>query len=230
MRAIEHCGQVMRGAHSLSPRVHATLSAAILTTKHKLDILDNMPGSAQVDLCLHLLYYTANGYPAHPSLSQPSFSSIHSDRSSPALAFPLVASTKSLLSSKHSLTAKSSPLSTPTYCSVQCGPNSFPYGYEYGGNAAGRIVLTPATERCLFTLLQSCAQWKAGMVTGTPGSEGTETALELAQVCSLVTAVSNNIIDVTNFLTDYQHGGSTYYQFLHFAVVGEIILALPLLC
>ena len=195
VRAIEHCSWVMRGAHSLPSRVFATLSMAILTIKHKLDILDsildNRPG---VDLSLHLLYQNVNGYPTHRSLSQPSFSSIHSGRSSPTLAFPLVASTKSLLSSKHSLTAKSSLLSTPTHCSIQCGPHSFPYGYEYSGSAARKLVLTPATERCLFTLLQSCAQYKAGMMTGTLGSGGPETALELAQVCIIGSLVACIIV------------------------------------
>ena len=177
--AIHHCAEILRCDQPQPHLISSSLSVTILTLKHKVDVLSSS-GIDSVSLSLHPFYHTST-----PLLSrQQSFSSLHSGHSSPLLAKPLVGSTKSLLSSRHDLTAKSSLFSFPTSCHLSCGPHTFSYGYEYRGGGGVGIVLTPPAERCLVSLLLASGEGSGGIIMDRPATTvtGNQTALDLAKV------------------------------------------------
>ncbi len=112
----------------------------------------------------------------------------------------LVASSKSLLSSRSNLLKAvnefknsgvfSSALtgdlaysrrSMPTKCMVHCGDSIVPYGYEYQGPKK-RLVLTPETEACVLSVINSFARFNSSSLHGGPVSGKTETGQEIAKV------------------------------------------------
>ena len=173
---IHHCAEILRCSQPQQHHISSSLSVSILSLKHKVDILSSMDSTS---LSLHPFYHTTTPLLSH----QPSVSSLHSGRSSPLLAKPLVGSTKSLLSSRHDLSAKSSLLSFPTSCVLTCGSHTFSYGYEYRGGVRAGIVLTPPAEKCLVSLLLASGEGRGGIIMEqSSGVMGQQTALDLAKV------------------------------------------------
>ncbi len=112
----------------------------------------------------------------------------------------LVASSKSLLSSRSNLLKASNEFknsgifsttlttdlassrrSMPTKCMVHCGESIVPYGFEYQG-LQERLVLTPETEACVLSVVNSFARFNSCSLHGGPVSGKTETVREIAKV------------------------------------------------
>ena len=165
-----------------SPRILSCLRNIIALIKHKLEIISFvMKGT--FSFVGHILYRSLET--SEPlSQGQSKLSSVpHSlTNSQTSIATPvtaagklhllpeaLVASSKSLYNSRHSLTQRAvknflpSLPSTPTYCTVHCGCD-YEYGFEYLG-ASSSLFLSHVTERNVIEMMQCVAEFNGGIVT-----------------------------------------------------------------
>ena len=142
---------------------------------------------------------------SHSSLEQRSFAPIQKLQSSAhsLVAFQklqgsghnLVASSRSLLSSRHTLAgndpqregASSSFMTSstvkpkPTKCMVQCNEVILSYGYELA-ICNSKLVLTPVTEECLVSLVTAIGGYAIPCISGMAAVGKSETAREVAKV------------------------------------------------
>ena len=120
----------------------------------------------------------------------------------------LVASSKSLLSSRNTLITNElqrtgaasrdeiprstrTPHALPTRCTVHCCDTAALYGYEYRG-AESRLVLTPPTESCLVSLVQSIAGFSSfAELSGAACAGKSDTHREVAKVRDILVATLN---------------------------------------
>ena len=109
----------------------------------------------------------------------------------------LVASSKSLLSSRNALLAatagsdlQNSGTSSlvlfrepppPMRCFVHCGDSILAYGFEYYGPKA-KLALSPISESCILSLINELAKVAVPSLRGVPLSGKTETAFEVGRV------------------------------------------------
>ncbi len=97
----------------------------------------------------------------------------------------LVASSKDLLNSRHTLSSVATQMAIPTACCLSCNDLSLVYGFEYHG-VAPRLVLTPPTESHLVSLITSLGAHVYPTVSGPSGSGKSETTAEVAKVGAYV--------------------------------------------
>jgi len=127
-------------------------------------------------------------------------------------AHNLVASSRSLLNSRHTLLGNgpsragtSSPTHTPvtrsTKCMVQCSDIILPYGYELSA-CDSKLVLTPVTEACLVSLVTAIRGHTIPCISGKAAADKSETAKEAAKVflleCSVTVQLMDNLADIVN--------------------------------
>ncbi|XP_011407347.2 PREDICTED: uncharacterized protein LOC105314715 [Amphimedon queenslandica] len=183
-RIINHLIQLLHLTSSYPhshPQTITTLKSLIVSAKHKLDLIKNI--TRGLSLSHHVLYQLLESpvlyHPSPSRLSSVPSSMTNSRNSMPPLAAvgrlhplpePLVASNKSLVSSRFSAgtqshtkpsglsSAKSLMPTVPsigTGCRVQCGPEvSFSYGFEYYGSDTS-IVLSPSLEKSVVSMMRS---------------------------------------------------------------------------
>ena len=201
-RIITHLIQLLNltSSYPLShPQTITTLRSLIVSAKHKLDLIKTITkGSSSPSLSHHVLYQLLESpvlyHPSPSRLSSVPSSMTNSRNSMPPLAAvgrlhpltePLVASNKSIVSSRFSAgtqshtkpsglsSAKSLMPTVPslgTGCRVQCGPEvSFSYGFEYYGSDTS-VVLSPSLEKSVVGMMRSLVS--AGGCNGLLVSEG----------------------------------------------------------
>ena len=196
-----------------------TLRSLIISAKHKLDLINGITrGSSSQSFSHHILYQLLESpIHYHPSPSRLSSvpSSLTNSRNSMTplaatgrlhpLPEPLIASTKSLVSSRFSAgtqshtkpsalsSAKSLMPTVPsigTGCRVQCGPEvSFNYGFEYYGSDIS-IVLPPSIEKSVVSMMRSLvtADGCNGLLLSEGHSNGSnlDSARDVAKVSFLI--------------------------------------------
>ena len=121
---------------------------------------------------------------SHSSLDQQSLVTPHKHS-----VYSLVASSKSLLTSRHTLSGnqskKASPLRAishmPTNCMVHTGSNVVPYGFEYYG-CDWKLVVAPPTEAHLVLLTSAISGYTFPSVSGPQSVGKTESTLEVSKV------------------------------------------------
>lgn len=118
----------------------------------------------------------------------------------------LIASSKSLLSSRNALLAAvlggdlqghsgSSSLvmirepRPPMKCFVYCGDSVLSYGFEYCGPKT-KLVLSPVSESCMLLLMNELARFSVPSLRGAELSGKTETASEAARVSQASTNIN----------------------------------------
>ena len=94
--------------------------------------------------------------------------------------FPTIAS-NSGKSTKSIRSLVNSVSTTCTHLYVQCGQLWKKYGFEYYGSSTHRLLMTPNTERCLYSLMKGLSEDTGGILIKESTSE--ELVKELAMVC-----------------------------------------------
>ncbi len=136
-------------------------------------------------------------YSSHHSLKAGSSNTLVTNPKLQGSTHSLVASSKSLLSSRNALLAaaggsdvqKSGTSSLVLYrepqppkkCFVHCGESIVPYGFEYHGPKA-KLVLSPVSESCMLAVMNELATFTVPSLRGAPLSGKTETGVEVARV------------------------------------------------
>lgn len=87
--------------------------------------------------------------------------------------------TSSLITSRE--LASSQQQQTPTNCFIHCGDSVLNYGFEYY-SPENRLVLTPTTEACILSVLNTMAHFHFPTLYGEHGSGKSETAKEVSKV------------------------------------------------
>lgn len=137
-------------------------------------------------------------YSSHHSLRAGSSNTLVMNAKLQGSTHSLVASSKSLLSSRNALLAATAggsdaqksgtsslvlyrePL-PPMKCFVHCGESILPYGFEYYGPKA-KLVLSPVSESCMLAVMNELARFTVPSLRGAPLSGKTETGTEVAWV------------------------------------------------
>ena len=137
-------------------------------------------------------------YSSHHSLRAGSSNTLAMNAKLQGSTHSLVASSKSLLSSRNALLAAAAggsdiqksdtsslvlykePL-PPMKCFVHCGESILPYGFEYHGPKA-KLVLSPVSESCMLAVMNELARFTVPSLRGAPLSGKTETGIEVARV------------------------------------------------
>ena len=139
-------------------------------------------------------------YSSHHSLKAGSSNNLVMNAKLQGSTHSLVASSKSLLSSRNALLAATAaaggsdlqksgtsslvlyrePL-PPMKCFVHCGESIVPYGFEYHSPKA-KLVLYPVSESCMLAVTNELARFTVPLLRGAPLSGKTETGIEVARV------------------------------------------------
>lgn len=140
-------------------------------------------------------------YGSHHSLKAGSSNALLRNAKLRGSTHSLVASSKSLLSSRNALLAATvgsdSPKAAtsslalfrepqpPMKCLVHCGESIMPYGFEYHGPKT-KLILSPTSESCMLSLMNELARFSIPSLRGSASSGKTETAVEVARVSMII--------------------------------------------
>ncbi len=128
----------------------------------------------------------------HEALVSSTKSILGSEHNSSFQLFPTGTTSNSGKSTKSIRSLVNSVSTTCTHLYVQCGQLWKKYGFEYYGSDTHRLVMTPNTEKCLYSLMKGLSEDAGGVLLRDSTSEELVKELAMVRIAYTCSITENN--------------------------------------